>query len=100
MLGMQEPNAVELDEAWEEAQAFLFETDAGFEPYLKESPEAISLNYPVLIYPEKVQSIKLDKVPLLREKLNGVKGQYLIFNSGRVLNVRTHAGYRVRLEVH
>lgn len=58
--------------------------------------EAItSLEYPVIEYPAKVKSINLDKNPVLKGTLKGVKGQYLIFEEGRVFNVRSHTGYRV-----
>lgn len=54
-------------------------------------------NYPVLTYPEKVSSLGLDKVPEIKSKLMGIKGQYLIFETG-VFNVRAHTGYEVTLE--
>lgn len=53
--------------------------------------------YPVDQYPEKVSSISLDKVPEVKSKLLGIKGQYLIFEAG-VLNVRSHSGYEVTIE--
>ena len=67
--------------------------------YLTNSSEITEIHYPVTRYPEKVKSIKLDKVPLLEKELMGIKGQYLIFTDGSVLNVRSHAGYRVNLTV-
>jgi hypothetical protein len=53
--------------------------------------------YPVLVYPEKILSINLEKVPEIKSKLLGIKGQYLIFECG-VLNVRSHSGYHVTIE--
>jgi hypothetical protein len=53
--------------------------------------------YPVHTYPEKVTSFNLDKVNEIKAKLMGIKGQYLIFETG-VLNVRTHTGYEVTIE--
>jgi hypothetical protein len=50
-------------------------------------------NYPVLSFPEKVTSVSFDKEPLISGILNGIKGQYLIFSDGRVLNMRKHSGY-------
>ncbi|MED5318090.1 MAG: DUF2797 domain-containing protein [Bacteroidota bacterium] len=47
----------------------------------------------------KVTSHKLDKHPRLEGKLVGIKGQYWMFEHGHVWNVRSHAGYRVSLEV-
>ncbi len=52
------------------------------------------INYPVLTYPEKVSSINLDKTPLFTGNLQGIKGQYLIFDIG-VINMRKYAGYNL-----
>lgn len=54
--------------------------------------EIIKINYPVLTYPKKIVSLNLDKDPLIHSKLLGVKGQYLIFESG-VINIRKYQGY-------
>jgi hypothetical protein len=59
--------------------------------------EIIELNYPVLLYPEKVSSLSLDKEPGIEGILSGIRGQYLIFNDGRVLNIRKHNGYLVEM---
>ncbi len=56
------------------------------------------INFPVLSYPEKVSSLKLEKTPIIEEKLIGIKGQYLIFEHGKVINLRSHAGYLVSIE--
>jgi hypothetical protein len=58
----------------------------------------IEINYPVQQYPAKVNSVGFDKVPIIEGKLVGIKGQYLIFDDGRVMNVRTHSGYFIELE--
>ena len=58
-----------------------------------------TINYPVTKYPEKVKSIKLDKVPEFQGILSGIKGQYLIFDQGMVLNIRNHSGYYVNWEL-
>jgi hypothetical protein len=50
-------------------------------------------------YPQKVKSVNLSKDDALSGKLTGIKGQYLIFDQGRVLNVRSHEGYIVDFEV-
>jgi hypothetical protein len=62
--------------------------------YLVTTPDITSINYPVEHYPEKVKSLKLEKVKAIESKLVGIKGQYLIFEDG-VMNVRSHAGCRV-----
>jgi hypothetical protein len=62
-----------------------------------ENDEIIELNYPVLKYPVKVKSLSLDKTPEISGKLTGIKGQYLIFESGEVFNIRRHTGYHVSI---
>lgn len=57
-----------------------------------------SLNYPIVQYPKKVTSLNLDKTNEIEGVLTGIKGQYLIFNDGRVLNIRTHTGYEVEIK--
>ncbi|MBU8893003.1 MAG: DUF2797 domain-containing protein [Bacteroidales bacterium] len=69
-----------------------------FVKYFIEDDEIIEINYPVLEYPEKVNSFSFDKENSVRGKLMGIKGQYLIFDEGRVLNIRKHNGYSVELE--
>lgn len=54
-------------------------------------------NYPINLYPEKINSFNLDKVSEIKSRLIGIKGQYLIFESG-VLNIRSHTGYEVTIE--
>jgi hypothetical protein len=56
-------------------------------------------SYPVIQYPEKVNSLSLDKNPEIRGKLNGIRGQYLLFEGGTVINLRSHQGYRLTLSL-
>ena len=63
----------------------------------RDDDEITTLEYPLEQHPVKVASIKLDKTPLVQGKLAGIKGQYLIFSDGRVMNMRSHSGYRIRL---
>ena len=60
--------------------------------------EIVNINYPVNEYPEKVKALNLDKTPTITGKLHGIKGQYLLLDSG-VLNMRKFAGYRLAIEV-
>jgi hypothetical protein len=57
-----------------------------------------SITYPVELYPKKVTSINLDKTNEIEGVLAGIKGQYLLFSDGRVLNIRTHTGYEVAIK--
>lgn len=86
-----------LEEAKDECLEVLGEV---YEAFFEMSDDVTSLTFPVLRYPEKVKSVKLDKVPTVEGKLAGIKGQYWLFEDGRVWNVRSHAGYRVRIEIN
>lgn len=92
-------NAVDLDdlEDWKETAFEHLGADAYEAFFIDEEPELFE--YPVLRYPAKVVSLGLDKSPVISGRLEGVKGQYLIFDGGRVFNVRRHSGYRVTIEV-
>lgn len=63
-----------------------------------ENDEITELNYPVLKFPDKVKSVSFDKEPIFIGKLVGIKGQYLLFENGAVLNIRRHTGYHVALQ--
>jgi hypothetical protein len=56
---------------------------------------SLGLSYPVDVWPQKVASHNLDKTPRVSGVLQGVKGQYLILDTG-VINIRKYTGYQVR----
>ena len=62
---------------------------------LEAQPETL-ITYPVLEYPTKVKSFNLDKTPSVGGTLLGIKGQYLIFDTG-VINMRKYGGYHLSL---
>lgn len=57
-----------------------------------ESP--ITINYPVLNYPLKINTLDVHKTPIISGVLQGIKGQYLLLDSG-VISLRKFAGYEV-----
>ena len=59
--------------------------------------EPHTFTFPVQAYPKNVSAHNFDKRPQVEGTLMGIKGQYLIFDTG-VLNVRKFAGYRVTVE--
>ncbi|MCX7987464.1 MAG: DUF2797 domain-containing protein [Bacteroidales bacterium] len=72
---------------------------AEWQDFLLDNQKIFRLNYPVIRYPEKVNSIDLLKTPEVSGHLSGIKGQYLIFDDGKVLNVRKHTGFEVMIEI-
>ncbi len=67
--------------------------------FMTEDDEVTHISYPVHRWPDKVSSINLTKVPEIYGTLAGIKGQYLIFDDNRVMNVRNHSGFKIKLDV-
>ena len=70
-----------------------------YESFFSDDDSVHAIHYPVEHYPSKVISTKLAKDPEGSGVLSGIKGQYMIFKDGRVMNVRAHEGCRVEFEV-
>lgn len=58
--------------------------------------EVSKIRYPVHRYPTKISSFNFDKTPLVSGVLMGIKGQYLIFDTG-VINIRKFTGYDIEV---
>ena len=67
-------------------------------PYVLEEDEVVRIDYPLISTPEKINSTNLDKSPHLQGILHGIKGQYLIFENGDVMNMRSMSGYYITLK--
>lgn len=65
--------------------------------YTTHSEDLLELKYPVLSYPEKVTTLKLEDGPI-RKKLTGIRGQYLYFDDNEVINMRKYSGYKVNVD--
>jgi len=59
--------------------------------------DIVDIDFPVLKFPEKISSLNFDKTPEINGTLLGIKGQYLILDSG-VLNMRKFSGYELEVE--
>jgi hypothetical protein len=67
-------------------------------PYLLPDERPMLLEYPVLAWPPRLVSVSLEKSPVVGGRLLGAKGQYLVWEDGRVLNVRNHSGHHVVID--
>lgn len=56
--------------------------------------KVVDIHYPIDRYPVKIQSFNLDKNPDVSGVLHGIKGQYLLLDTG-VINIRKFSGYEV-----
>ncbi len=70
---------------------------AELKQYVMDAQEVWELKYPAKAFPAKPQSLSFDKTSQISGTLQGVKGQYLLFDQDRVLNIRKHNGYLVKL---
>ncbi len=57
----------------------------------------VLMRFPMRATPAKVRSVDLGRQPEARGRLIGIRGQYLLFEGGAVLNVRRHTGFDVTL---
>lgn len=80
----------------EKAKALEFIEGKEFKFRIEEDIE-YDIEYPVIDYPTKVKSMSFDKDAIIQGKLVGIKGQYLIFDEGRVINIRNYGGYQVEI---
>ena len=58
--------------------------------------EVVEIRYPVEAYPSKIVSLDLDKTPVVEGTLRGIKGQYLILDTG-VINIRKYTAYQLAI---
>ncbi len=66
--------------------------------YISRNDKVWELNYPVKQYPVKIRSLNFDKETVVSGVLLGIKGQYLIFDQDRVMNMRKFGGYLIRFK--
>lgn len=67
--------------------------------FIDDDDEVFELEYPIHEYPSKVKSLNFDKTPEVGGVLKGIRGQYLIFEGGEVINLRKFTGYNIELTV-
>lgn len=92
----------EIDESidLEEVKWELFEQlPSDLKTYFSENDEIFQLHFPVIKYPTKVTSLTFDKTPIIKGKLSGIKAQYLLFETGEVININKHVGYEVNWSI-
>jgi hypothetical protein len=82
----------------ETKEELLNELPEDYYDFVSDDDNVVKINFPVLEYPDKVSSLKFDKEPVIEGVLKGIKGQYLLLSGDRVINLRSHSGYRITLE--
>jgi len=68
-------------------------------PYMKPDERHLEkMDFPVLHYPLKAQSLNLTKTPFYQGKLMGIRGQYLLFEDQTVFNIRSNEGQKIKFQ--
>ncbi|MCU4176731.1 DUF2797 domain-containing protein [Carboxylicivirga sp. N1Y90] len=88
-------NEIDIELEKEKALALL---PAELQKYAKEDSTPLELVFPVDAFPTKPNSFTFDKEAKIEGTLKGIKGQYLMFDNDRVINIRRHNGYLVELD--
>ncbi len=87
------PEGISLKKEKEQVEALVPED---LQAYVLADHRIYTFHYPVEAYPEKVRSLNFDKEAIVRGVLRGIKGQYLMLDGNRVINMRKFGGYRIR----
>ena len=100
-----EPDVVDLGQRRDEllgvsqSELKALEKDLGGDAFsLLRSEAEVNIEFPVQQYPAKIKAHNFDKTEEVSGVLQGIKGQYLMLDSG-VLNIRKFGGYLVELEI-
>ncbi len=85
----------DLADAKQKAIALLHEEH---KQYVAKDNTVTQLTFPTVPL-DKVSLFTLQKEPTFKGKLIGIKGQYLLFEGGKALNIRNHGGYLVTMKI-
>jgi hypothetical protein len=69
-----------------------------YQKYIYADDSITNLSFPILQYPHKIKSLKLEKNNLIEGKINGIKGQYIFLDNDKVFNIRSHEGFIVNID--
>ena len=84
----------------EEKQKILPLIPAHFNMYLRDDSELpLEIKYPRPDFFEHQKSISLEKESHFTGVLLGIRGQYLLFDQGKAINVRSHEGKIIELDI-
>jgi len=96
MLAQTTPDTVLLKQAFESISNYVSQD---LQRYLLKESHIQSIKYPGNVCDGKIQSVNFDKTPFFTGVLRGIKGQYLIFDSNMVLNIRKFGGYHIQCTI-
>lgn len=83
----------------EEKESLLFEIPNAFQDFVDHEDNVWKIQFPCEERPVNPKTFKLLPENIYEGKLKGIIGQYLILENQQVLNVRSHAGHEIELEI-
>ncbi|MDH3004828.1 MAG: DUF2797 domain-containing protein, partial [Candidatus Shikimatogenerans sp. JK-2022] len=79
---------------------YIYKKNKKLKIYFKKKNKIYNFIYPIIKYPNKIKLFSLNKKNYkLKNKLIGIKGQYLIFKNKTVFNINKHLGYSINLKI-
>lgn len=89
-------NIITADIDFSESYAlFLEKLPEEFYQYIIEDSQMQTITYPYQTVPNDLKNINFDKENTIKGTLAGIKGQYMVFKDGKVINIRKYTGYVV-----
>nr|WP_320117852.1 DUF2797 domain-containing protein [uncultured Marinifilum sp.] len=95
---LKQENHTDIDLLAEKKKAADF-LHSELQQYVCKEDNVYDIAYPVKEVSDKITSFGFEKLKDFSGVLKGIKGQYLIFEAGKVINIRKHNGYLVELKV-
>jgi hypothetical protein len=66
--------------------------------YVTDDNKVLEIDYPLSPAPENPKTFNLEKDVEIRGVIAGIKGQYLLFKNGYVLNLNKYSGFFIEME--
>ena len=66
--------------------------------YTTEDNNILEINYPLSLTPENPKIFNFEKEVEIRSIVAGIKGQYLLFENGNVINLNKYSGFLIEME--
>lgn len=97
--GMLQPYFIEQPILLKAKENLLYEIPDSYQDFIDNDDEVWDIQFPCEDRPVNPKTWKLISNNVYEGKLKGIVGQYLILENQQVLNIRSHAGYEIDLEI-
>jgi hypothetical protein len=97
--GMLQPDFGVSEDLIEVKERLLFEVPEAYQDFVDDEDRVYHIQFPCEDRPVNPKSWKLESGNTYEGTLKGIVGQYLILDNQQVLNIRSHAGYEIELEI-